>query len=118
MLIALGFRMEAASTTKRQAELARLPPHKLLQPLQPGGTATAGYVYADPDVCHCVLIGASRAYQAFQQLSFQKKFADEYRQTAQLQADAVRDWRLWASCFSRPVPAVVDRERAPPPLPP
>jgi hypothetical protein len=61
--------------------------------------APLGYVYADPDVCHCVLVGNPKAYQAFQQLSFQKKLADEYRRTAQLQADAAFDWNLWAPGF-------------------
>jgi hypothetical protein len=116
MLIASGFRMELADTPEKQAALARLPPHKLLmQPLEAGGKATAGYVYADPDVCHCVIVGDPNAYQAFEQLSLQKRLADEYRQAAELQADAAFNWDLWAPGVWGPAPVVVVREREPPP---
>ena len=111
MLAAAGFRMEPADTPERQAQLVTLPPHRLLMPqLRAGNQDTVGYVYADPDVCHCVFVGDARAYQAFQQLAFQKRLADEYWQAAQMQADAAFDLGMWAPGFWGPAPVIVVHE--------
>jgi hypothetical protein len=115
MLVAAGFKMEPADTPEKQAELAALPPHKLLaQPLQAGGKQTTGYVYADPDLCHCVFVGDDKAYQAFAQLSFQKQLADEYRQASLMAENAAFDWSMWGPGFWPP-PVVVVHEHPPPP---
>jgi hypothetical protein len=69
MLIAAGFHAEPADTPEKQAPLGTLPPHTLVaEPLRVGGRETRAYVYADPDVCHCVLVGDEKAYQNFEQL--------------------------------------------------
>ena len=108
MLAAAGFHVQPADTSERQAQLAALPPHKLLaQGLQVGGSETTGYVYADPDVCHCIYVGDEKAFQAFQQLAFQKRLADEYLQAARMSDDARFDWNLWGPIFWGPAPVVV-----------
>jgi hypothetical protein len=80
--------------------LAALPPHKLLfRQVRAGARQTLGYVYSDPDVCHCVFVGDAQAYQTFSQLAFQKKLAAEYRETAAMAEDASFNWDMWAPGF-------------------
>lgn len=112
LLAAAGFQMEPADTPERQAELATLPPHQLLmQTLQVGGTPATGYVYADPDHCHCLFVGDAKAYQAFQQLAVQKRIADEYLQAAALNENAAFEWNHWGPGFWGPTPVIVVPER-------
>lgn len=119
LLGAAGFRPEPADTAQKQLQLATLPPHKLLvQKLQIGGRQVLGYVYADPDVCHCVFVGDARAYQTYEQLAYQKKLADEYQQAAAMAEDASFNWDLWAPGFWVPPPPPVVVVRPPPPPPP
>ena len=82
-LTAAGFEMRSADTPEKQAQLATLPPHRLLaQRNDASGTPQLGYIYADPEGCHCAFVGDARAYQAFQQLAMQKRIADEHLATA------------------------------------
>jgi hypothetical protein len=63
MLIAAGFHAEPADTPEKQAPLETLPPHTLVaEPLRVGGSETRAYVYADPDVCHCASLSATRRF--------------------------------------------------------
>jgi hypothetical protein len=111
MLTAAGFRMEPADTPERQAELAGLPPHQVLvQPVRVGDTPTTGYVYADPDHCHCLFVGDAKAYQAFQQLAVQKRIADEYLQAAALNENAAFEWSHWGPGFWGPQPVIIERD--------
>jgi hypothetical protein len=97
MLTAAGFTMQPADTPERQAQLANLPPHQLLaQEIEAGGVPRTAYVYADPDLCHCLYIGDQRSFQAFQQFALQKRIADEHLQAAQMEEMARFDWDLWA----------------------
>jgi hypothetical protein len=75
MLAAAGFRQLPADTLERQNQLLLMPSHELLLQEQ-GGAQT--YVYADPDVCHCLWVGDARNLQALQQLAFQQQLAEEY----------------------------------------
>lgn len=111
ILAAAGFKREPADTPKKQAQLAALPPHKLLnQQLQSGGMQATGYIYADPDVCHCVFIGDGKAYQTFAQLALQKKLADEYREATEMAENAAFSWDMWAPGYWGPASVVVVRE--------
>src|SRR5258708_33024389 len=111
MLTAAGFRMEPADTPERQAELASLPPHQVLvQPVRVGDTPTTGYVYVDPDHCHCLFVGDAKAYQAFQQLAVQKRIADEYLQAASLNENAAFEWSHWGPGFWGPQPVIIERD--------
>jgi hypothetical protein len=108
MLAAAGFHMEPATTPEREAQLMALPPHRLLaQPLQVAGTATTGYVYADPDGCHCLYIGDEAAYQRFQRLALEKQLADEHLRAAMLEENAAFNWSLWGPGFWGPGPVIV-----------
>jgi hypothetical protein len=108
MLSAAGFQMRVADTPQKQAQLAALPPHQLVsQRLDKGSSETTGYVYADPDHCHCLYVGDTRAYQAFQQLAFQKRIADEQLRAAEMQQNAALDWGVWGPGFWGPEPVIV-----------
>lgn len=107
-LAAAGFKMQAADTPDKQTQLATLPPHKLLlQQLKVGDTPTTGYVYSDPDVCHCLFVGDANAYQKFAQLAFEKKLAEQNLEAAEIQEDAALDWGVWGPGFWGPAPVVV-----------
>jgi hypothetical protein len=55
----------------------------------------AQYVYADPETCKCLYVGDEQRYQKFQELSLQKKIADEQMSAAQTNWDASMNWGLW-----------------------
>jgi hypothetical protein len=108
MLGAAGFQARPADTAAQEAQLAALPPRKVIaQHLQAGGGDTLGYFYADPEQCHCIYVGDAKAYQAYQQMAFEQKLADERVQAAELNADAAMDWGMWGPGFWGPGPAVV-----------
>jgi xanthine/CO dehydrogenase XdhC/CoxF family maturation factor len=108
MLSAAGFQMRIADTPQKQAQLAALPPHRLVaQRLEKGGTEVMGYVYADPDRCHCLYEGDPRAYQAFQQFALQKRIADEQLRAAEMQQNAALNWDAWGPGFWGPETVVV-----------
>jgi hypothetical protein len=102
MLVAAGFREVPADTPRRQQQLDTLPPHQLMsQHLKGSGPYSVGYVYADPDHCHCVFIGNAAAYQAYQKLAFEQKLANERVQAAEMEENAF-DWPLWGPGFYGP----------------
>jgi hypothetical protein len=112
LLAAAGFRMQPADTPERQAQLNALPPHQLLaQPLQVNGQSTVGYIYADPNGCHCLWVGDATAFQAYEQLAVQKQIADEHLRAAMMEENARFDWGLWGSPVWGPAPIVVVRRR-------
>jgi hypothetical protein len=102
MLAAAGFRQQPANTPAWQNRMLMLPPHQLVtSPLPPNENGATGYVYADPDVCHCVWLGDARNYQAYAQLAFQQRLADERMQAAMLAAGPP-PWAFWG-----PPPVVI-----------
>jgi len=108
MLAAAGFRMQPADTPQRQTELAALPPRQLLaQRLQAGGKDAVGYVYGDPDFCHCVYLGDAKAFQAYQQLAFQQRLAQERLQAAAMEESASFNWGAWGPGFWGPEQVIV-----------
>lgn len=111
MLAAAGFLEKPAITPERQNQLAMLPPYKILsQPIHAGNADTYGYVYADPQYCHCLFLGDPKAYQQYQQMAVQKKIADEQMRAAEMAENAYFDWGMWGPYdWWGPAPVIVIR---------
>jgi len=96
MLAAAGFVEKPANTPAREAQLAALPPFRIQsQQIRAGNADTVGYVYADPQFCHCLFVGNDRAYERHQRMVVEKKIADERMQAAEMREDASFDWGAW-----------------------
>jgi hypothetical protein len=96
MLAAAGFVEKPADTPKRQARLASLAPYHLMaQVIHAGGQDTVGYVYADPNFCHCVYVGHPEAYARYQQLAFQEHLAQEQIAAEEMEDNDVFGWDDW-----------------------
>ncbi len=96
MLAAAGFEEKPANTPQREQQLASLPPFKLLRrDLPPGRPVSFGYVYADPQFCHCIFVGGPKEYQQYSQMALQQRVAQEQLQAAQMQEDAAFNWGMW-----------------------
>jgi hypothetical protein len=96
MLIAAGFLQKPADTPRRQARLAALPPFRVLsQQVTASGRDTVGYVFADPQFCHCVYVGTPQAYQQFQQLAFQQHLAQEQIAASEMASSDAFGWDDW-----------------------
>jgi hypothetical protein len=105
LLTAAGFRVRPADTAEAQAQLAALPPHKLVAEPHLQGIATGfAYVYADPDECKCAYVGNASAYQTYRELAFQQRIADERELAAETNADATADWAPWGPGRWQPLP--------------
>ena len=111
MLTAAGFVEKPAATPDRQNQLASLQPYKILsQQIHAGGVDTVGYVYADPQYCHCLFLGDAKAYQRYQQMAVEKKIADERVRAAEMAENASFDWGMWGPYdWWGPEPIVVIR---------
>jgi hypothetical protein len=96
MLAASGFLAKPADTPRRVAHLAALQPyHVLSQRVTANGQDTVGYIYADPQFCHCVFVGNPDAYARFQQLAFQQRLANEQIAAADMAQDDMFGWGDW-----------------------
>jgi hypothetical protein len=96
MLAAAGFLEKPANTPAREARLAALPPFKLMsQRVTAGGRDTVGYVYADPQFCHCVYVGDPGAYQRFQQYAFQQRLTQEQIAATEMADEDSFGWGEW-----------------------
>jgi hypothetical protein len=96
MLAAAGFLEKPADTPARQARLAALQPYKLMaQRVTAGGRDTVGYIYADPQFCHCVYVGGPEAYARFQQLALQQHLAQEQIAAQEMAEDNAFGWGEW-----------------------
>jgi hypothetical protein len=89
VLAAAGFRVEPADTPEKLAHLQTLTPRKVVQTVRDGQLQ---YVYADPQTCKCLYVGDEQRYQKFQELSLQKKIADEQLSAARASWDASMNW--------------------------
>ena len=89
VLAAAGFQVKPADTPEKLAHLQTLTPRKVVRYVRDGQPQ---YVYADPETCKCLYVGDEQRYQKFQELSLQKKIADEQLSAAQANWDASMDW--------------------------
>lgn len=108
MLAASGFAQQPAVTPAQRNQLLLMPAHQLMAKELPDHRGL-GYVYADPDLCHCVWMGNAQNYQAFEQLAFQQHLADEQMQAAQLASEPF-DWGPWGPWGP---PVIVEHEHHP-----
>ena len=84
--------VQPADTPEKLAHLQTLTPRKAVRDVRDGQPQ---YVYADPETCKCLYVGDEQRYQKFQELSLQKKIADEQLSAAQANRDASMNWGLW-----------------------
>ena len=89
VLAAAGFQAEPADTPEKLAHLQTLTPRKVVRDVRDGQLQ---YVYADPQTCKCLYVGDEQRYQKFQELSLQKKIADEQRSAARANWEASMNW--------------------------
>ena len=89
MLSAAGFHMKLADTPEKLAHLQTLTPRTVVRDVRNGQPQ---YVYADPKTCKCLYVGDEQRYQKLQELSLQKKIADEQMAAAQANLDASMNW--------------------------
>lgn len=64
-MVDAGFLMRPADTPQKLARLKLLPPLKFISRARPGGHY---FLYADPDVCKCVLVGNQAALKAYRDM--------------------------------------------------
>lgn len=84
-LTAAGFRMQLAETPEKRAELAKLPPRKLVSHPKDGEVV---WVYGDPTGCKCLYVGSQAAYGRYQQTQEQDMVAAD-------KAAARMNWNAW-----------------------
>lgn len=89
MMAAAGFTIIPANTPQRQAELAKMPPHKFVQQLH---NNTLMFVYADPTICGCLYVGNQTAYDHYRANAFVQQVVNEQEMTAQMNSF---DWGPW-----------------------
>jgi hypothetical protein len=70
MLAVAGFHMRPADTPERQEDLRSLPPHRIVSRTKGGNV---GYMYEDPDNCHCVYVGGSKEYSEYERLRVERE---------------------------------------------
>ena len=86
MLASSGFEQRTADTPQKQAMLARLPPHTLVQRHWNGKVI---YAYAGPPACNCAYVGDEAAFARFQ------KNAQNQQQSLPVREDASFDPEPW-----------------------
>lgn len=93
MLIAAGFRTRPVDTQDKADALRALPPHKFVMKTQDNNQVV--YLYADPTICKCLYYGNQDAYQAYQQMAFQQRIADQKLIAATMMQDT--QWNYWGA---------------------
>jgi hypothetical protein len=93
VLSAAGFQMQLGDTPEKLASLRVLPTRRLVPQARDGRLY---YVYADPEVCRCLFVGAEPQYQEYQRLALRKRIADEELMAAQnILSASTMNWGLW-----------------------
>ncbi len=92
LLAAAGFKVRLADTPEKLAHLQTMTQRKLIAHQRNGKVY---YVYADALACKCLYIGNEEAYQRLQQLTIQRRIAEQQRMTAEMNMDAAMNWGMW-----------------------
>jgi uncharacterized protein YceK len=94
LLAAAGFQMRAADTPERAHDLAVMPPLKIVARSQNNDVR---YTFADPYKCHCLYIGGSKEYSAYQRLLTEQQIA---QQRLWAEEDSM-NWGVWGPGYWR-----------------
>lgn len=97
LLAAAGFKVRLADTPAKVASLKSLPPHKFV--LQQGPYGQPRFLYADPTVCGCIYYGGQSNFEAYQQMAYTQRLANEQEMTAMMNQQAAFDYGPWGSPF-------------------
>jgi hypothetical protein len=90
LLSASGFSMRPADTAQRQALIDSLPARRFVERTHDGKPV---FLYADPEVCHCLYVGDDKAYSALQSTITQRQMArDAVGDQAQLRNESMDDY--------------------------
>jgi hypothetical protein len=93
LLSAAGFRIIPADSTERQHDLATLPPRRIVTHRRGARTV---YVYADPQGCGCLYVGAPGAYAKYLQLEVSDDIARDTSAGSEYSSSAsFPDWAAW-----------------------
>lgn len=86
-----GFRARPADSSRKAANLQRLPPHRMLVRYRNDRPV---YLYADPQDCRCLYVGNERDYQNYRRLVGQQNLTgDQY--VAGRYDEPGTDWDAW-----------------------
>jgi hypothetical protein len=93
LLATAGFRMIPADSAERQHDLATLPLREIVTHRRGAKTL---YVYADPQSCRCLYVGAPTAYAKYLQLEVSDDIArDTSPASTYLPSTSIPAWASW-----------------------
>ena len=75
LLVAAGFKIMAADNPTRQAQLAAMPPLKMVRWTMQDGSLI--YTYANPKGCNCIYLGKPKNYEEYRRLVMAQQVAGE-----------------------------------------
>jgi hypothetical protein len=110
LLAAGGFHMLPADSAERQADLANMPPRRIVARRQGAQTV---YTYADTQNCRCLYIGGPRAYAKYREFALSDATVRDMGEAAMNSAST--DFPVWPSWDARwaPTDAWDDPDPAP-----
>jgi len=92
LLSAAGFAIKPADSPKRAAELATMPPLKMVRRIKDGRLV---FTYADPYRCKCLYTGNEAAFDEYKRLQAQRNVAADQMIAANEAEMASIDWDMW-----------------------
>jgi len=84
LLVEAGFKTMPADNPTRQAQLAAMPPLKMVRWTLQGGREV--YTYADPKGCNCLYLGKPKDYEEYRRLFMAQEVGGE-EDIASMQAE-------------------------------
>jgi hypothetical protein len=93
LLAAAGFRIIPADSAERQHDLATLPPRRIVAHRRGARTV---YVYANPQSCRCLYVGAPSAYAKYLELEVSDDIATDTSAGSEYSSSASSpSWSAW-----------------------